>query len=61
MLRWFQRLSVQDAVNTGVIPSHMGELVYLFLGYEKIDEIQVPDDGEVKGFSQRVLLYTATR
>jgi len=57
MLRWFQRFSVQDAVNTGVIPSHVGEPVYLGLGYERIDEIRVPDDGEVKGFSQRVLVY----
>jgi hypothetical protein len=57
MLLWFLQLSILDAVDTGVIPSHVGEPLYLSLGYEKIDEIRVPDDGKVEGFSQRVLLY----
>jgi hypothetical protein len=49
-----ERLSVLDAVDQGVLPSHMGEPVYLRLGYEIIGEIQVPDDGEVNGFCQRL-------
>lgn len=56
-----QRLADHDEVDQGVIPSHMGEPVYLSLGYEVIGEMTVPDDGEVKGFTQRVVLYRAKR
>jgi hypothetical protein len=61
MLHWGQLLAVQDKVDQGVIPSHMGEPVYLSLGYEIIGEMTVPADGEVKGFTQRVVLYKAKR
>jgi len=60
MLKWFLKLSKDDKTDTGVIPSHMGEPIYLSLGYENIDEVRVPDDGDVEGFSQRVLLYRTT-
>ncbi|KUJ07815.1 uncharacterized protein LY89DRAFT_725553 [Mollisia scopiformis] len=60
MLQWFLVLSRHDKIDAGVIPSHMGELLYLALGYEKIDEVPVPDDGDTQGFSQRVLLFHAT-
>lgn len=59
MLQWSLQLCDQDGVNQGVIPSHMGEPVYVGLGYKVIGEMQVPDDGEVKGFAQRVVLYSA--
>ena len=44
-----------------MIPSHMGKPVYKGLGYELIGEIHMPDDGEVEGFSHRVLVYRAQR
>lgn len=59
MLEWGLHLSDMDGVDQGVIPSHMGEAVYLGLGYKVIGEIHVPSDGEVDGFSQRVLVYVA--
>ena len=59
MLHWGLSLADQDKVDQGVIPAHMGEPVYLSLGYEVIGEMTVPDDGEVKGFSQRVVLYSS--
>jgi hypothetical protein len=45
------------AFNQGVMPSHMGEPMYLHNGYERVGEAKVPDDGDVKGFKQRVLVY----
>ncbi|GAP84018.2 putative acyl- N-acyltransferases [Rosellinia necatrix] len=59
MLRWGQRLCDQDGVDQGVIPSHMGEQVYLGLGYSVIGEMHVPDDGIAQGFTQRVVVYRA--
>lgn len=59
MLQWGLALCNQDGVDQGVIPSHAGEPVYLSMGYEVIGEMQVPDDGEVQGFSQRVAVYKA--
>ena len=59
MLHWGMRLCDHDAVNQGVIPSHRGEPLYIKLGYQIIGEINVPDDGEVEGFSQRVVVYQA--
>ena len=61
MLQWGLRLTVLDAGDQGMIPSHMGKPVYKGLGYEVIGEIHMPDDGEVEGFSQRVLVYRAQR
>lgn len=61
MVEWGQRLSDKDAVDQGVMPSHMGEPLYVSIGYEVIGENQIPDDGQVKGFSQRVLVYRAKR
>ncbi|KAJ4292764.1 Acetyltransferase [Kalmusia sp. IMI 367209] len=59
MLQWGLRLCDMDNVDQGVIPSHMGEPLYLSLGYKVIGEITIPDDGDVKGFDQRVILYKA--
>ena len=59
MLQWALCLSDMDKVDQGVIPSHMGEAVYLGLGYKTTGEIHIPSDGEVDGFSQRVLVYKA--
>ena len=61
MLEWGQRLSDKDVVDQGVMPSHMGEPLYLNMGYEVVGEIHIPDDGDVKGFSQRVMIYRARR
>ena len=61
MLQWGQRLSVMDAVDRGVMPSHLGEPIYKALGYEFIGEVHIPNDGEVEGFSQRVLVYRGKR
>ncbi|RWA04290.1 hypothetical protein EKO27_g10813 [Xylaria grammica] len=61
MLRWGQRLCDQDGIDQGVIPSHMGEQVYLGLGYKVIGEMQVPDDGVAQGFTQRVAVYSAQK
>ncbi|GAW24786.1 hypothetical protein ANO14919_143800 [Xylariales sp. No.14919] len=61
MLRWGQRLCDQDGIDQGVIPSHMGEQVYLGLGYKVIGEMQVPDDGGAQGFTQRVAVYSAQK
>lgn len=61
MLQLGQRLSVMDGVDQGVITSHMGQAVYVGMGYEIIGEITIPGDGEVDGFSQRVLVYRAKR
>ena len=59
MLQWGLRMCDMDDVNQGVIPSHKGEPLYVGLGYKIIGEIHFPDDGEVPGFSQRVVLYKA--
>ena len=59
LLLWGLRLCDLDHVNQGVMPSHRGELLYTSLGYKAIGEIHVPDDGEVEGFSQRVVVYKA--
>lgn len=59
MLRWGQKLCDADAVDQGVIPSHIGKPLYRELGYKVIAEIGIPDDGEVKGFSQEVVVYRA--
>lgn len=59
MLERGQCLLDKDSVNQGVMPSHMGELLYVGMGNEIISETQIPDDGEVKGFSQRVVVYRA--
>jgi hypothetical protein len=59
MLQCFLALSREDRVDTGVVPSHAGEPFYLSLGYEEIDQVRVPDDGDTRAFSQRVLLYRA--
>ncbi|KAI1127105.1 hypothetical protein F5Y10DRAFT_243430 [Nemania abortiva] len=61
MLEWGQRLCDQDGIDQGVIPSHMGEQVYVGLGYVRIGEMHVPDDGEAQGFTQRVVVYTAQK
>lgn len=61
MLNWGLRLCDLDDVDQGVIPSHMGQRVYAGLGYRIIGEMTIPDDGDVKGFTQRVVLYTARR
>ena len=61
MLQWGLRLSDMDKVDQGVIPSHVGEPLYLGLGYKVIGEMHVPSDGEVDGFSQRVVKYKAKR
>jgi hypothetical protein len=59
MLRWSLRLCTQDTVDQGVIPSHVGEPVYLSLGFEVIGEMHVPDEGDTQGFTQRVAVYKA--
>ncbi|KAI0118821.1 hypothetical protein GGR51DRAFT_570572 [Nemania sp. FL0031] len=59
MLKWGQQLCDQDGIDQGVIPSHMGEPVYLGLGYRVIGKMHVPDDGNAKGFTQRVTVYSA--
>lgn len=61
MLQWGLRLSDMDKVDQGVISSHVGEPLYAALGYKIIGEMHVPSDGEVDGFSQRVLKYKAKR
>ena len=43
------------------MPSHMSEPLYVGLGYQVIGEIHIPNDGEVDGFSQRVVVYKAKR
>ncbi|CAI6336340.1 unnamed protein product [Periconia digitata] len=58
MLQWGLRLCEADSVNQGVIPSHIGEPLYVSLGYKVIGEIKIPDDGDVEGFTQRVALYS---
>jgi hypothetical protein len=41
-----------------VIPSVLGEQVYLRVGFKEIDGLLVvPDDGDQKGFSQKIFLY----
>ncbi|KAI0399863.1 hypothetical protein F4802DRAFT_587731 [Xylaria palmicola] len=59
MLEWGLRLCDQDGIDQGVIPSHMGERVYLGLGYKVVGEMHVPDEGTAQGFTQRVAVYTA--
>ena len=59
MLQWGLRLCDMDTINQGVMPSHMSEPLYVGLGYEVIGEIHIPNDGEVHGFSQRVVVYKA--
>ena len=44
-------------VDQGVKPSQMDEPLYLSLGYKVIGDMQVLDDGKVKGFTQRVTEY----
>lgn len=61
MLQWGMRLCDMDTVNQGVIPSHRGEPLYIKLDYKVIGEIHIPNDGEVEGFSQRVVVYKAKR
>ncbi|KAL2680347.1 hypothetical protein Neosp_007944 [[Neocosmospora] mangrovei] len=57
MLRWGLSLCNRDGVDQGVIPSHVGEPVYLYMGYKVVGEMEVPDDGDVEGFTQRVVVY----
>jgi hypothetical protein len=59
MLRWSLSLADYDGVDQGVMPSHMGEPLYLSLGFKVIGEMHVPDDGVVEGFKQRVIRYVA--
>ena len=59
MLQWGLRLCDMDKTNQGVMPAHRGEPLYLSLGYKIIGEIHVPSDGEVEGFSERVVVYEA--
>nr|POE54283.1 delta(24)-sterol reductase [Quercus suber] len=59
ILQWGLRLADEDALDQGVIPAHMAELVYLRQGYEVIGEMHIPDDGETKGFTQKVALRRA--
>lgn len=61
MLQWGLRLCNIDAIDQGVMPSHMGEPVYVGLGYEVVGEMHIPNDGEIDGFSQRVVVYKAER
>ena len=57
LLKWGQCLSDMDGVDQGVVPSRMGEGVFVGMGYKVVGEIQIPGDGEVEGFEQRVLVY----
>lgn len=59
MLKWGLRLSKQDGVDTGVIPAHQGEPLYLSLGYKIIGEMEIPDHEGTKGFTQRVCIFAA--
>lgn len=59
MLQCGLRLCDMDTVNQSVIPSHVVGPLYVALGYEVIGEIHIPNDGEVDGFSQRVIVYKA--
>ena len=59
MLQWGLRFCDMDGVYQGVIPSHKGEPLYLKHGYNVVGEIHVPDDSDVEGFSQRVVIYKA--
>ena len=61
MLQWGLRLCDKDTCNQGVMPSHLSEPLYVGLGYEVIGEMHIPNDGEVDGFSQRVVVYKADR
>lgn len=61
LLQWGLRLCDMDAISQGVMPSHMAEPVYVGFGYEVVGEIRIPNDGEVDGFSQRVVVYKAER
>ena len=61
ILQWGLRLCDMDTVDQGFMPSHVGEPLYVGLGYEVIGEIRVPNDGEVDGFSQRVAVHKAKR
>ncbi|UPK93728.1 hypothetical protein LCI18_004663 [Fusarium solani-melongenae] len=61
MLRWGLSLCNRDGVDQGVIPSHVGEPVYLWMGYQVVGEMEVPDDGDVEGFRQRVVVYKAAQ
>ena len=61
MLQWGLRLCDMDKIDQGVMPAHRGEPLYMELGYKVIGEIHVPDDGEVDGFSQRVVVHHAKR
>jgi GNAT superfamily N-acetyltransferase len=59
MLRWSTCSCDQDGVDQGVIQSHVGEPVFLSMGFELVGEMRVPDVGDVRGFTQRVAVYKA--
>ena len=47
-----------DGVGQGVLPSHMGEKLFLKLGYKPIDTLFVEGDEEAKSFHITVAIYT---
>jgi N-acetylglutamate synthase-like GNAT family acetyltransferase len=57
LIEWGMQLSKTDAISQGVMPSHAGENNFFKLGFEKIDTIRVPDDGDAKGFDIAIGVY----
>ncbi|KAK4188073.1 hypothetical protein QBC35DRAFT_473962 [Podospora australis] len=55
MLRWIQQLCNCDCLKQGVISPRAVEPLFRKVGYETIGEMQVPDDGDVRGFTQHVM------
>jgi N-acetylglutamate synthase-like GNAT family acetyltransferase len=58
--RWGMQLADTDGVDQGVFATSMGASLFSHLGFDRIDEIQIPEDHDGKdGFTIAVLKYTA--
>jgi N-acetylglutamate synthase-like GNAT family acetyltransferase len=57
---WGMKLADVDRVDQGVLATSMGASLFSHLGFDRIDEIDIPGDhGDRDGFKIAVLKYTA--
>lgn len=59
LVKWGLQLSTTDKIGQGVIAAEMGAPLYQKLGYEHIDDVDIPGDEIVRdGVHVSVLKYT---
>ena len=56
MLSWGMQVSKMNGFSLGAITTSMTEPLFMEHGFEVVGEAVVPRDGDVEGFTQRVVL-----